>query len=102
MKEDVNNSKFKKVENLVHKLFENLPKIQKLLNIGTIHIQFTIERVLTPIKVVKGHKFPGQFKYAIDIMDEKDLNVNSIDLFKVFKVIGLDIDINLCDTLGVE
>lgn len=102
MKEDVNNSNFKKVENLVHKLIENLPKIQKQLNVGDIHIQYTVERVLKPIKVVKGHKFPGQFKYSIDIINDKELNVNSVELFKVFKGIGLVIDTKLSDTLCVE
>lgn len=102
MKEDVNNSSFKKVENFVHTLFDNLADIQRLCNVGTLHIRYTVERVLNPVKTVKGHKFPGKFTYSIEFLKSDEQNVNSTSLMNVLESLDISNDVNFTDTLSVD
>lgn len=101
MKEEVNNSTFKKVENYVHTLIDHLADIQKRCNQGTLHIQYTVERVNDPTREVKRHKFPGKFKYNIEILKDDNQIVDSILLWKVLKALGILPEIKFSDTLSV-
>lgn len=101
MKEDVNNSTFKKVENYVHTLIDNLADIQKLYNEGTLHIRYTVERVNDPIKEVKGHMFPGKFKYNIEIMKDENQSVDSILLWRVLKKLDILPEVSFSNTFSV-
>lgn len=101
MKEEVNNSTFKKVENFVHTLIDNLADIQKLCNEGTLHIRYTVERVNEPTKEVKGHKFPGKFRYNIEILKDDNQNIDSILLCRVLKAPGIVPEVRFSNTLSV-
>lgn len=101
MKEEVNNSTFKKVENFVHTLIDNLVNIQKLCNEGTLHIRYTVERVIVSAKNVKGHKFPDKFKYNIEILKDDDQIVDSILLWRVLKVLDIVPEVKFSNILSV-
>lgn len=101
MKEKVNNSTFKKVEIFVHTLFDNLADIQKLCNVGPIHIRYTVERVNSPTMDVKDHLFPGKFKYSIELLNDGGQVVNSTLLMKTLNSLKISIDAKFTDTLSV-
>lgn len=102
MKKDVNNSTFKKVENFVHTLFDNLSGIQTLCNEGELHIKYTVERVKDKIITVKGYKFPGQFEYIIEVQNYKDKTVDEDKLRAVLDCLDIKNDVELSDTLYVR
>lgn len=101
MKEEVNNSTFKKVENFVHTLIDNLADIQKLCKEGSLHIRYTVERVNDPTREVKGHMFPGKFKYNIELQKENNQNVDSILLWRVLKALDIVSEVKFSNTLSV-
>ena len=102
MKTSVNNSTFKTVENYVRKLIEYLPDIQKEVGAGTLHIEYTVERVSeNPIRV-KGYKFPSKFSYSIKILKEDGTMVNSFALLVVLSLLEIAPEIELSDTLRVD
>lgn len=102
MKETVNNSTFKAVENYVHKLIEHLADIQNMLDIEPLHIEYTIERVSNSPMTVKGYTFPGEFSYSIKILKEDGTNVDFIILYKALDDLGIKPDIKFSKTLKVK
>jgi len=102
MKENVNNSTFKKVENYVHKLIDNLAEIQKRAGEGPLHIQYTIERDEHSIFTVKGYNFPSKFSYSISVLREDGVNANSVRLFQILETLGISPDIKLSTTLRID
>lgn len=102
MKETVNNSTFKTVENYVKKLIDNLSDIQKEVGEGTLHIEYTVERLTeNPIKM-KGYTFPSKFSYSIKILKEDGTMVDIKKLLAVLDGLGISPDIKLSDTLRVD
>lgn len=102
MTETVNNSTFKTVEHYVKKLIEYLPDIQDEVGEGTLHIEYTVERVSeNPIRV-KGYKFPSKFSYSIKILKEDGTMVNSFALLVVLSLLEIAPEIELSDTLRVD
>ena len=102
MKEEVNNSTFKKVECFVRTLFDNLADIQRLCKVRMLHIRYTVERVLPPIKTVKGHKFPGKFSYSIEFLDENEKIINSVTLMNSLEEIEITPEVKFSDTFSVD
>lgn len=102
MKKDVNNSTFKKVENFVHTLFDNLSDIQDLCKEGVLHIKYTVERVKGTIITVKGYKFPGQFMYTIEVQNSKDETVDEDKLRTVLEYLGITNEVELSDIIHVR
>jgi len=102
MKEEVNNSSFKKVENCVHTLFDNLDGIQKKCKAGDLHIRYTVERVKGSTMTVKSHKFPGRFSYSIEFRDEKECVIDAGSIKEAIKALNISQDVELSGTLSVE
>lgn len=102
MKKTVNNSTFKTVENYVKKLIDNLSDIQKKIGEGTLHIEYTVERIKDNPIIVEGYKFPGEFSYSIKILKEDGTQVSPFELHVALAELGISPDINLSDTLRVD
>lgn len=102
MTETVNNSTFKIVEHYVKKLIEYLPDIQDEVGEGTLHIEYTVERIKDNPIIVKGYKFPRKFSYSIKILLEDGTKVNPFDLYVALAELGIAPEIKLSDTLSVD